>query len=354
MKRKTSEIRRAINGKKKAPEKNGGFLPTGIIPLNLALSDKASVGGYRKGTINNVIGDSHAGKSIEVLSMLAEMANNSAYDEYDLIYDDAEYASEFDMDYLFGTKMSRRLRIINSETVQDFIANFERAIQSKKKFVYVLDSLDALSSQEEQERYAKHLKNVDAGKNEDALGTSYKTERARYFSELLRKFKASIKKTDSLLIVISQVRENLNAGTFGSKKTRTGGKALDFYCTTIHWLIREKYHKDGKIVIGSHVKVDISKNKVTGKRRQVEFDIYYDLGIDNVSSMVDLLVDLGTWKKNGAKINAKDIEFNGYRKALIKYIEENDLEKKVARLCYSGWNEREESLKLSDRKRRYQ
>ena len=347
--------------KRKSRDEPKGFIPTGLVPLNLALSD-TYLNGFREGCIVNIVGDSHTGKSILALSILAELANNSEYDDYRLVYDDAEFANNFDMEYLFGKTASKRIippqeikgEPANSETIQEFIANVNRELK-KGPFVYILDSLDSVTSDEEMARYDKYQKETDRGKKSDALASSYKTEKPKYMSELLRIFRGRIKKTKSVLIIVSQTRDNINAIGFSDKKTRTGGKALEFYCLYIMWLAHKKQIKNPKFkkVIGNDMTIKVTKNKYNGKRRSVDATIYYDLGVDNVGAMVDFLVNEGHWKKQGAFINAKEMKVKKTKKELVKFIESNNKERAIAKVCQHFWEVVEEELRLSDRKRRY-
>jgi ABC-type dipeptide/oligopeptide/nickel transport system ATPase component len=102
-----------------------GLLSTGIVPLNLAMSDTVH-GGISEGEIINIVGDSQAGKSMLALSMLAELAITDKYSNYKIIYDDVEFAAKFDVGDLFGEALDERMVIKNSNTIQDYVAEMER------------------------------------------------------------------------------------------------------------------------------------------------------------------------------------------------------------------------------------
>ena len=107
-------------------------------------------------------------------------------------------------------------------------------------------------------------------------------------------------------------------------------------------------------VIGSNVKVKVTKNKLTGKQRTVQFPIYYDYGADDLGSCIDFLVDEGYWLKKGDRILAKDLGMEGTRKKLIVDIEgEIGAAKRVYETAQVCWQDIEESLKL-DRKPKYE
>jgi RecA/RadA recombinase len=355
---RTKDIRKSIQAKRRDKPKK--LVPSGLVPLDIAGSDSLQ-GAFRLGSIINIVGDSHTGKSMLILNMLATLANDPNFDDHTLIYDDAEHADDFDKEYLFGSTAAKRIVSpkqidgvpVCSETMQDFIANVEAAFK-KGKFIYVLDSLDSINTKEEQQRYKDFTNEVEKGKDSDKLSSSYKTEKAKYMSELLRQFRAKIRKTDSLLVFVSQTREKIDAIGFGDKKTRAGGKALEFYCHFIAWLAHKRQIKNLKYkkVIGNEMTIKITKNKFTGKKREVDALIYYDLGVDNVGAMVDFLVNEEAWKKSKT-INAVDLEVNLTRSKLIQHIEDNNLESKLAEVCLSHWMKIENELKLSDRKRRF-
>lgn len=325
------------------------LIPTGSTLLNLCCSDRIE-GGYVCGKMVNIIGDSAAGKTMLALSMLAEIANTPRFDDYLLIYDEPEYACQFDIRYLFGNKVADRIIDFTSDeerssvTIEDFYSKIVRFSKNDTPFIYVLDSLDALTTEEEQKRA-----NTLAKKGE--MGGSYKTEKPRLMSELLRECVDRISNTKSLLVVISQTRDKIGV-TFGQKKTRSGGRALKFYLTHELWLSVVKSIKVNKRDIGSDVAVRVSKNKLTGKKRNATFNIYNDYGIDDIGSCIDFLVDESHWAKRG-RIDAKEFEIKGFRKDLIQYIEANNLEKELHKIVQTVWDETEEQLRLN-RKPKYE
>jgi len=356
------EIREVMKEKSQTKGSTGWTpIPSGVSMFDIACTDNGR-GAFKPGTVVNIVGDSHTGKTILALTVLATVANIENYNDYELIYDDVEAANSFDMEYLFGEVGSERIRppyyldeeAVYSNTVQNLITNVNRLLKVGKPFIYILDSLDALTSDEEIARQDKFLKAVDAGKEAD-LGASYKAEKAKYMSEFFRKTKREFEESGNLLVIISQTRDKIGAGPFEPKKYRTGGAALDFYCSIIIWLAflggikNEKW----KRVVGSSVRAKITKNKYTGKKRSFEFNIYNDLGIDDIGSMIDFLVLDKYWKKTGRTIKALGLDVEMTRAKLIEHIEENNLERKVKRFCQKLWREIEGDLKL-DRKKRFE
>ena len=164
--------------------------------------------------------------------------------------------------------------------------------------------------------------------------------------------KQELQRTNSLLIMIQQVRQNLNAGPFGQKYMTAGGEAPFFYSTHCVWLSKiESLKKQGR-KIGSRVKADVKKNKLTGKLRDVEFDIFYDHGVDDIGSMIDFMMDEKIWTKSGNNINAIEFNIALNRSALITHIEANNLESVLIDAVATAWKSIEDSL-LLHRKPRY-
>ena len=318
------------------------LLPTGSTLLNLALRD-TPYGGYVKGTVVNIIGDRSAGKTFLVWTMFAEMIKaGKVYAAYRLIYDEPEAALQFALENLFGKKI-KQVVLEQSDTIQDYYKRVMKELRSKKPVIDCLDSFDSLTSEEELER--------------DGVGKGgYKTEKAIASGEILRQTVREVKNTESLIIVISQTRENIGV-SFGSKKTRSGGKALGFYNTHEIWLRVVKPIKRKDRDVGVSVEARIKKNKYTGKLRQVEFDILFDYGVDDVGSMIDWMIKEKFWKKaKGDKtgiINTQGDFIDGNRNTLISHIEDNEDERELIALVAEHWREIESDIK-TDRKPRYE
>lgn len=333
---------------------------TGSVLLNLACSDNV-YGGYGIGKMVNLIGDSSSGKTLLALSAFAEMVQNSWFNDYACVYDDVEASLEFDLVKMFGKKTSERIispqnalkcneEVIKREgTIQEFQTDIFSKLSEDSPFLWVLDSLDALTAKEEIDRVEKEIKLREKGKESDK--GSYRMEKPKVISEILRQIIRRLNRSKSGLIIISQTRDNINPLSFETK-TRSGGRALRFYCTHEIWLtIKEKILSKNRVV-GVKVKAKVTKNKLTGKLRNVEFPIYYDYGVDNVGSCIDFLVEEKYWNQKGNTIIAESLELEGTRQKLIKQIEENCMENKLFLETEKAWLEIEESLKLN-RKPKY-
>lgn len=337
--------------------KNEDLLPTGSTLLNLALSDNKS-GGWLKGSMVNIIGDSSAGKSFVALTTLVEMSISKKFDKYSLIYDDVENANSFDMAHLFGNNFKNRIKApeinddgvgIPSDMIEDFQLNLINALQAGS-CVYCLDSFDALNSEADEKKSMEMLKSRANG---NLIKGSYGMAKAKKSSEVLRQIIGKLSSTKSFLSIISQTRDNVDPLSM-QKKTRAGGKALKFYATHEIWLANGGAIKSKKRQIGIKCKIKITKNKLTGKIREIEFPIYYDYGIDNIGSCVDFLIKEDHWTGGGVKrITPHGLDLEPCtRSALILQIEQQDLEQKVSNIVGKVWHKIEDSLRLN-RKPRY-
>lgn len=321
-----------------------GFVSSGSALLNLALSDNVR-GGYALGRVVNLIGDSSSGKTLAALTALAEASINPKFVDYKLIIDDAENALGFNMAYLFGERLEARIESFASNTVLDWYGSLLKLIKEGTPFIYILDSLDSLCHQED-------LDKAELIEGDKELKGSYGMGKPKQFTEMMRVLVGKIAATNSLLIIISQTRDNPNPMSF-VKKTRSGGKALKFYSTHEIWLDLAKKIKSKDRVIGSDVNARVTKNKITGKERTASFSIYYDLGIDDIGSCVDFMIDEKYWTGGGkAAINTDGFTEPMKRGKLIEHIEENNLERALRNKVGTAWKEIEDSLKLG-RKRRY-
>jgi len=343
-------------------KKTPGVLPTlhssGSTLLNLACADSTD-GAYPIGSVVNIVGDKSAGKTILVLSGLAEVAANKERDKTCLVYDDAEAAMGFDLARLFGERAKKRIELPEPvSTIEGYTDRIHDLLEKGKRFIHVLDSFDMIGAEADAAKYDL-AREARAGKREKGKG-SYGMGRAKGSSELFRLKKKAIRDSGGLLVVVSQVRENLDAsGPWSPKFVRAGGKALDHNAQLVCWLAAVKQLKKkvrGKDhIIGQLVEAKVTKNKVTGKLRTVRFPVFYDYGVDDIGSMVDFLVEEEWWKKTGNKIQtdpAMDLTPMD-RADLLSAIESLGLESSLKNATQECWNQIEATLAIN-RKRRYE
>ena len=377
-KQKTKRVIKGRKDIKKGKKERSGWkkgddvlwMHTGSVILNIKCSGGNPDGGYREGRIECVIGGSNAGKTILVLTGLAHVANNPLFDNYRLIFDDAEEADSFDHEALFGEEFSSRVeppsldddgQPQNSETVEMFSDHIHDACDvaenTGKPFIYVLDSLDSIDSDKEIEL---ELSNRKARKEKDLskIKDSYGGDKQKYLSKFFRQTRTKLKKTRSFLIIICQTRDNLKAFSF-KKERVAGGRARKFYTSVECWLthIKEitKTLNKKKFPIGIETRIKIDKNKFTGKKANVDVSIYPSYGVDDVGSCIDYLLEMKHWKKTGNKIKAVEFDQTLTKPLLTSYIEEKEKrkkrEKKLFQLCSDVYLEIEKQLALPRRKK---
>jgi len=173
-----------------------------------------------------------------------------------------------------------------SHSIEEFYYHIDDALEQKKPFIYILDSMDSLSSKAEKDKFDETKMAYRKGKE---VAGSYGDGKAKKNSTSLRQLLAPLQKTGSILIIINQTRDNLGFG-FG-KKTRSGGRALRFYATIELWSsVKRKLSrtiKGKKRQLGVECSIQIKKNRITGRERTLTLPIYHSFGIDDVGSCVN-------------------------------------------------------------------
>jgi len=254
------------------------FISTGSTELNLALSGIPN-GGWRKGRVVNVVGDKSTGKTLLAIEAITYTLRVLGKEQrVKVIYDETE--SAFDIPYaeMLGMPVDD-VDFRQSSTVEEFYTNLDTLLEDDDYdfLFYVLDSLDALSSKREE------ATKIDEG--------SYPSKPAK-MSELFRRLVNKVQHRNAIIMIISQIRDNIGV-TFGRKSKRAGGKAMDFYMSQVVWLAEKKKLTRANRVIGVDIKAKVDKNKVWKPYREATFPILFEYGIDDVGSMVDFLVDNG-------------------------------------------------------------
>ena len=339
----------------------GLLYPTGSSVLNLCCSDKVD-GGFKLGTIVTLPGSSASGKTMLAITALACGICSDRFQNYTFIYDDAEAALDFDIEYLFGKRANDAIYSPPngvSETIQNFEANCLQLMKQDKPIIYVLDSLDSLSTDEELEKqFRRAMAAAKSKEAADAVAGSYGTEKAKILGQTLRMINNYLEQTNSLLIIIQQLRQKLNKMPFGNPYTTSGGEAPYFYSSHRVWLRKVGEIKAKGLAIGNNTKADVEKNKTTGKHRSCEFSIYQDYGVDDIGSMVDFCIAQGVWKKEGHNYDAVDLGIKGDRPkttgsagTLVQQIEERGLESQLKSIVQDIWDELEAAVQLGRKPR---
>lgn len=351
-----SKLKKKLTAKKKKESvfKEEDLLSTGSTLLNLALSGNPR-GGIPKGKYVYLVGDTSSGKTALSLTMLAEATINEEFENYDLIHDDIEGGNLFNLRRLFGRKLAERIQKPKkdgpSESLEEMYYNVDERLKSKKPFIYIVDSMDGLQSKADEEKFEEEKKAHKSGKSTSG---SYGTV-AKINSKQLKRLMTPLAKTKSILVIISQTRDQL--GFSFDPKTRSGGRALPFYASVEIWAsVKQKIKKKVKgkdYPIGTITRIRIKKNRITGKDRTIDIPIYYSTGFDDIGSCIDFLLENSHWKTVGRSIVAHELNFKGPREKLIRVIEEAPLNyRKLQNVVAKVWNEIEDELSVK-RKNRY-
>lgn len=328
------------------------LVPTSCVPFNLECSGEVE-GAFLLGKIVNLIGDSHAGKTLFALSVFAECSMDKRFDDYRFIYDDVEAACEFNIQRLFGKKCKERLDTsIRSRTIEQFNDNVAGALDDDQPFIYVLDSFDGLTSESAIELDAENRKK--RAKGADTKG-SFGDGKAKYASSFFSLRTQELSDKKSVVIIISQTRDNIGFGAMFNPKTRSGGKALKFYSFHEIWLSMEKKEKKGDRTYITNVQARITKNKVTGRHGVAHFPILFDYGVDNITSCIYFLLKEKYWTKDGKFISTKGFHPNpkiSYND-LVAWIEKNDKEHALALECKAAYDKVIADMIPRHRKKKY-
>lgn len=340
----------------KVPKTKSNYVSTGSTLLNLQCTGK-SFAGFKKGAYYLFVGDSASGKTFITLTCLAEAAINPAFDEYQLIYDPAEGGAKMDFAKFFGSKMAERVVDAKggqnwempeaSRTVEEFYYNLDNAL-NRGPCIYILDSMDVLSTEDEQDFFDAKKKAHEEGK--DKSSGTYGTSKPKLNSTNLRAMIPRLAASGSILIIITQTRDNIGFGAQFNPKTRGGGHALKFYADLELWTSRKETIKE-KVLgknrqLGIRAAIKVKKNRYTGVEGEVEIPIYHSFGIDDIGSCVEYLLDEGHWKKSGGKIKATEFDFHGFEKDLCKKIDTEHLKPRLRKIVAGVWNKIAERTKI--------
>lgn len=327
------------------------FLSSGSILLNINSSGYVS-GAIPKGYYVLLVGDSSSGKTFLTHTILAEASINPEFQKYEIIFDPAEDGALMNVAAFFGTQLAERIKdppFGISRTPTDFYKNVRSLQRKKKKFIYILDSMDALDEADIEDEE----KRIEEGQK---LKGSYGVGKAKENSRKLRRITAALKESGSILIIISQTRQNIGFGSQFEPKTRSGGDALRFFARLEYWTsvkqsIKKRINgKDRKI--GIVTKIQIKKNHVTGQMGTVLLPILYKTGIDDIGSCIDFLVEEKHWKVKKKIISATEFYQELDREELADYIYRTKKEHVLSMIVFSTWKKIEKQM-ISNRPNKY-
>lgn len=271
-------------------KENLEFISSGNFLLDCVLG-----GGWPLGRMSNIVGDRSTGKSLLAIEACANFRQK--YPKGKIIYLEAEAA--FDEDYAEALGMPvDSIEFAGAKlpdyTVESWFEHLESTLETMVKTqepcLYIVDSLDALSDRAEKDR------EIDKG--------TFGANKPKIIGQLFRRTVKDMERSRIHLMIISQIRDNLGV-SFGETKTRTGGRAMDFYASQILWLAQlkrlDRTIRKQKRVYGIQVKAQCKKNKIGLPFREAEFPILFGYGMDEAEALLTWLesidFDISIWNE---------------------------------------------------------
>jgi recombination protein RecA len=274
------------------------IVSTGSLGLDIALG----VGGLPRGRIVEIYGPESSGKTTLTLSVIAEMQKLGGV----AAFIDAEHA----LDPQYAAKLGVNvpdLLISQPDTGEQALEIADMLVRSGSVDIVVVDSVAALTPRAE---------------IEGEMGDSHMGLQARLMSQALRKLTGNIKRTNTLVIFINQIRMKIGV-MFGNPETTTGGNALKFYASVRLDIRRTGAIKKGDEVTGSETRVKVIKNKVAPPFKQAEFDIMYGEGISRLGEIIELGSNAKLVEKSGAWYSYKGDKIGQGKENAKEFLREN-------------------------------
>jgi len=284
-------------------------VPTGSISLDLCLG----IGGYPKGRIIEVYGPESSGKTTLTLHAIQKCQSAGGV----AAFIDAEHALDVGYARKLGVK-TEELLVAQPDYGEQALEIADTLVRSDAVDLIVIDSVAAL---------------VPKAEIEGEMGDSHVGLQARLMSQALRKLSGNVKRSNTILFFINQIRMKIGV-MFGSPETTTGGNALKFYSSVRLDIRRIGSIKVGDKAIGNRTRVKVVKNKLAPPFRNCEFDILFGTGISHAGDVLDLGVENGVIDKSGSWFSYSGNRIGQGRENARTFLEENqemlsEIEKKI-------------------------
>lgn len=273
-------------------------ISTGILGLDIALG----IGGLPKGRVVEIFGPESSGKTTLTLQVIAacQRAGGTA------AFVDAEHA----LDPIYAEKLGvkvEELLISQPDTGEQALEITDMLVRSGAVDVVIIDSVAALTPKAE---------------IEGEMGDQHMGLQARLMSQALRKLTGNIKRSNTLVIFINQIRMKIGV-MFGTPETTTGGNALKFYASVRLDIRRTGSIKKGDEILGNETRVKVVKNKVAPPFKQAEFEIFYGRGSCKFGELVEFGVKLGLVEKSGTWYSYQGNKIGQGKDNVRQFLEQN-------------------------------
>ncbi len=301
---------------------------TGSLALDVALG----IGGLPKGRVIEIYGPESSGKTTLTLQVIAECQKNGGT----AAFVDAEHALDPSYAEKIGVNVDDLL-VSQPDTGEQALEITDMLVRSGAVDIVVVDSVAALTPRAE---------------IEGDMGDSHMGLQARLMSQALRKLTGNIKRSNTMVIFINQIRMKIGV-MFGSPETTTGGNALKFYASVRLDIRRIGAIKKGDEILGNETRVKVVKNKLAPPFKKAEFEILYGEGISRLGELIDMGVEYGFVNKAGSWYSYNEERIGQGKENARAYLLENpemanEIDQKLRELLLPSVNDLNQDIEADD------
>ena len=301
---------------------------TGSLALDVALG----IGGLPKGRVIEIYGPESSGKTTLTLQAIAECQKNGGT----AAFVDAEHALDPSYAKKIGVNVDDLL-VSQPDTGEQALEITDMLVRSGAVDIVVVDSVAALTPRAE---------------IEGDMGDSHMGLQARLMSQALRKLTGNIKRSNTMVIFINQIRMKIGV-MFGSPETTTGGNALKFYASVRLDIRRIGAIKKGDEILGNETRVKVVKNKLAPPFKKAEFEILYGEGISRLGELIDMGVEYGFVNKAGSWYSYNEERIGQGKENARAYLLENpemanEIDQKLRELLLPSVDDLNQDIEADD------